>query len=151
MRYDKKARDDAERRFVEEGQSAPKISSDTGIPLVTLYRWKKAGNWDADKNLRITGKVSLARELELKYANKIQESLDNNSITDPKTADSLAKLLKIIKDLRPEREMLSNIYALLKDLTVFVKHLGDDEFSKKFQKYLPEMADHLRVKYNGRN
>lgn len=147
MRYDKDIKEAIRRRFVEEGQHLSDIAREMKIPLKTLYRWKKQNNWDNDLNLRIAGKIALARELELKYAEKIQAALDNNTITDPKTADSLAKLLKVIKDLRPEREMLSNIYALLKDLTDYIKHTGDDIFAKKFQKYLPDIANYLREKY----
>jgi hypothetical protein len=61
--------------------------------------------------------------------------------------DRLSKLLKVIEKLNPERIQLANIFQLLRDVADFVANLGDDNFTKSFQKHLPDIADHLREKY----
>ena len=131
--------------YLEQRLKLADIARKLRKPLTMITAWKETGKWDNE--IFIIGNIGLARELNKDFVKAVRSALKENKFSEPATADKLSKMLKIIERLNPQRIKLANIFQLLKDLTDFVMKYTDDEFSKKYQKYLPEMADWLRGKY----
>jgi len=137
----------AKTMYIEGQQSIKEIARVLSRSQKVIREWKDQGKWDKEKF--IIGGIGLSRELAKKFREEVQTAINEGTIAEPGVTDKLTKLLKVLEKLSPQRVQLSNIYHFLKDLTDFVCTLGDREFSKGFQKYLPEISDYLREKYAG--
>ncbi len=125
--------------YVVEGKSINEIAELTGKALSNLYKWKKQDKWD-DKC--ITGSVELSVTLEQKLLAKIKEFTDNDTLIN--NADALSKLQKIVDRLRPEKVLLSSMYAFLKAITSFIMKTRDQVLIDKWTLILPDISNHLR-------
>jgi uncharacterized protein YjcR len=135
----------AKQMYVDEQAKLPAIAKKLRRSIAQIKQWQKDDNWDEE--LTILGDIGLSRTLLVQIKDDIKKAIQDGTISEPGTADKITKSLAIVKHLMPKRIQLANIFQLLKDLTGFVTTLGDDDFAKLFQKYLPEMADYLRGKY----
>jgi len=144
-KWDEYLKEQAKTMYLEERTKLPDIAKKLRKPLSEITNWKENGKWDNE--IYIIGNIGLSRELNTEFIAEVRKALKEKKIAEPATVDKLTKLLKIIEKLNPQRIRLANIFQLLKDLTDFVMKYTDDDFSKKYQKYLPEMADWLRGKY----
>lgn len=152
MAHDKKIVEIAKNLFVIENKDPGDITEiifkKTGVKIseVAVYRWRKKYHWD--KYIQLGGNIGLALELQKQYLVEIHEAIKNKKLTDPKTADSLAKTAKILENLMPKKTLLANIFIFLEDTVDYLTaHVTDEDFLKSFQKYIPELSDHLRKKY----
>lgn len=146
MAYKKADINKAKQFYVIEGQKIEDIAKIMKIPLKTVYAWKKKGEWD--KALRSTGNIGMAMEMQKAFEEEIQQAITEKRLTDPSTADALYKTSKLMEKLLPKKIMLANIFNLLEDVTNYVKTVGNDKFLNDWIKYLPEVSDFLRKKYN---
>jgi len=131
--------------FLDEKMKIHDIAKRVGRTVARIKKWKAEGDWDAE--VRIFGSISLAREVEKIYLKTVQAAVNDGDLASSEKTNQIAKLMKVVESLNPQRFQLGNIFNLLRDLTDVVLVLGDDDFSNLFQKYLPEMADLLRDKY----
>jgi len=144
-KWDEYLKQQAKTMYLEERCKINDIAVKLRKPENHIKRWKEDGKWD--KEIFIIGNIGLSRELNTEFVKAVRQALKEQKLTDPGTVDRLSKLLKVIEKLNPERIQLANIFQLLRDVADFVSNLGDDSFTKSFQKHLPDIADHLREKY----
>lgn len=145
MAYKKVIKDHAKTLYLQ-GKSTPEIEKILNIPERTLMRWKKDGDWEQSE--RNSSPIALAYQLQEAFNRKLQQVLDNDELADPKVADSMIKLSKIMERTLPKKIMLANILNMLTDLVNYFKtHLDDEAFVEQFSTYIPEIAEFLKAKY----
>lgn len=152
MAHSKRIIEIAKNLFVIEDRDPKEITElileQTGevVSEAAIYRWRKKYNWD--KYIQQGGNISLAMELQKQYYEELQKAIDEKKLTDPKTADSLIKMANVLEKLMPKKTLLANIFIFMEEtVNYFSGHIEDENFIKKFQKYIPELSDHLRKKY----
>jgi len=131
--------------YLDEQMKLVTIAKKLGKSLKQITLWKKENKWEEE--MKLFGNIALSRAVHKMYLETVKNAVSDKTLTDPATTDKLSKLLKLVENLNPKRIMLGNIFQLLQDLTIAVIKIGDDQFSSNFQKYLPDMADLLREKY----
>ncbi|HOD52923.1 MAG TPA: hypothetical protein PKJ08_00210 [Candidatus Cloacimonadota bacterium] len=136
----------AKQLYIVEGQRIEDIANLLKIPVKTVYAWKRKGEWD--KALRSTGNIGMAMEMQKAFEQEVQKAIEEKRLTDPATADALYKTSKLMEKLLPKKIMLANIFNMLEDVTNYIKTIGNDKFLTEWVKYLPEISDFLRKKYN---
>ncbi|MFA7543523.1 MAG: hypothetical protein WCY84_04040, partial [Candidatus Cloacimonadaceae bacterium] len=99
MAYTQVQKDSALAQFVE-GKSLDTISTVLGIPLKTLYNWRKKNDWDS--RMRI-GNIDIAISIEQEIYKLLQKMIENESIGNPAEVDKLAKLTKVLERINPSR------------------------------------------------
>lgn len=136
----------AQNLYVIEGKTVEDISKILKIPTQTLYRWRYENGWD--NSLKQGGSLGMAIKLQESLMNDIRKAIENGNLTEPQTADAIYKTSKLIEKFLPKKTMLANIFNMLQDVTTYIRNLGDDKFVSVWVKYLPEISDFLRKKYN---
>lgn len=134
----------AQRLYCLEGKTIKQISLDLKIRERTLYGWRKAGSWDSKVR---TGNIDLSINLESQVAQIINQAIADGKLGDPVVADTLSKLLKISKSLRPEKQLLGNIYVFLEATTEIITNINNPAFTELWQKHLITVSDVLRSKF----
>jgi hypothetical protein len=146
MKHSIDTKNKAQQLYVIEGKNLADIENLTGVPYKTLQRWKAEDSWD--DALKQSGNIGLQMALQQNFITAIQEAIKNNSLSDPSTADSLYKLSKLMDKMLPQKTLLSNIFNMLESTTNYIRTLKDEKFINDWVKYLPEISDYLRKKYN---
>ncbi len=147
MAHKKVIKEKAKQLYCIEGKTIDEIGTLLRIPDKTIYKWKKQFLWD--DYLKTAGNVGMAMELQNAFAEEIQIAIAEKKLTDPATADALYKTSKMLEKLLPKKIMLANIFNLLEDIVIYTKNnIQDDKFVNSLSKYIPEIADFLRRKYN---
>lgn len=145
MAYKKIVRESAREMYVVQGMPVTKIAEALHISLRTVMDWRKKEEWD--NLIEQGGTVGLAMKAYSKYMEMLQNAIDNDEL-DPGTIDALNKFRIQIDKLMPKKTLLSNIYMFFNDIADYAStSIPDDDFRKGLEKYMPEMADHLRRKY----
>ena len=90
MAYTQITKDNAMSHFLK-GKPIEEIGTLLGVPLKTLYNWRKKYQWDSQ--LRI-GNIEIANNIEQEMYKLVQKMIDNESIGDPAQVDKLVKLTK---------------------------------------------------------
>ena len=135
------------RFYVAEGKSIAQISKIMKIPEKTIYKWKLKLEWDA--KIKSTGGVGLGIEFQKAFEDAVRKAIKEKKLGEPATADALYKLLAMSQKFTPKKMMLANIFSMLEDITNYLKmKVEDDKFINEWAKYLPEISDFLRKKYN---
>ncbi|MFA5646518.1 MAG: hypothetical protein WDA18_09265 [Candidatus Ratteibacteria bacterium] len=145
MAYTQIERNHAENLYVIEGKSINEIGNIMKIPIKTLYAWRKKDEWDL--TIKTSSATGLALELSKSMSNELKKAMAEGTLSDPKTADALSKIAKIVEKIQPERTMLSNIYIMLDDVTKIIHHLNAPELMALWLKHIREISDELRKKY----
>ena len=135
----------AKQLYLIEGKEINDIAKQIGVPFRTLMRWRKQEKWDSF--LR-TGNIELSMQVEKELIQLINKGIKDGNLADPKTADALSKLQKILNSLRPRRQILGNLLLFCEELANYASNCDDSEFAKAIQKHLPNIADHIKYKYN---
>jgi len=147
MAYTKITHQQAMKFYVLEGKSIAQISMLMKIPEKTLYKWKVKETWD--NKIKSSGGIEIGIKFNEAFENAIRKAIADNKLGDPATADSLYKLLIMAQKFTPKKLMLANIFNMLEDITNYIKaKIGNDKFMEEWAKYLPEISDFLRKKYN---
>jgi len=141
MAYTQVQKDSALAQFVE-GKSLDTISTVLGIPLKTLYNWRKKNDWDS--RMRI-GNIDIAISIEQEIYKLLQKMIENESIGNPAEVDKLAKLTKVLERINPSRQIYNSLYRLLDGVTDYVNRAGDPELTKVWQKHLRPLGEHLKL------
>lgn len=147
MGYKKEVIETARKLYAIEGNTINEISEKMKIPIETLYRWQRKGEWT--KDVQGGGQISLWLNMQTAFMSAVRKAVDEDRLTDPATADSLWKTAKLMDRLMPEKVLLSNIYSFLEDMTRFIAATVEDaQFLETFQSLLPQLGEHLRDKYS---
>lgn len=145
-KYNESVIETARGYYVLEGKTLEQIQGLLSIPLKTLYNWKNKFAWDED--IKNGGGLSIYLEMQQQFVQKIKESMNNGTLTDPGTVDSLWKLAKLLEKMMPQRVMLSNIFKFMEDMVhYFINSEEENEFMSKIHAHIPKLADYLRKKY----
>ena len=130
-----------------EGKSIDEINQLMRIPQKTLYNWKERYEWN--ETIRGTSNIALAMNMQKQFLESVQQAIKDKKLTDPSVADALYKTSKLMEKLLPQKIMLANIFNLMEDISIYIRtYVRNDRFKDDWTKYLPEIADHLRRKYN---
>ena len=147
MAYKKVIKNQAKELYVIENKTVEEIASILRIPWRTLMRWKKLYKWEDD--CKTASNIGLAMEMQKAFFERIQKAIHEDKLTEPAVADSLYKTAKLMEKLLPKKIMLANIYNLLQDIVGYINaYVEDDVFANAFARYLPEISEYLRKKYN---
>lgn len=150
MAHKRIVKEQAERLYIMEGKPINEIATILKVSQQTIYAWKKKHEWD--KAIRASGTIGLTIEMTKSLFSEMNKAMKEGKLTDPKTADALAKISKIAEKLSPEKMMLSNIFNMLEDITHCIQNkIGDEDFLMLWGKYVREIADDLRRKYASGN
>ena len=141
MAYTQVQKDSALAQFVE-GKNLNTISKVLGVPLKTLYNWRKKYDWDS--RMRI-GNIDIAISIEQEIYKLLQKMIENKSIGNPAEVDKLAKLTKVLERINPSRQIYNSLYRLLDGVTDYVNRAGDAELTKVWQKHLRPLGEHLKL------
>jgi hypothetical protein len=141
MAYTQITKDNAMSHFLK-GKPLEEISTLLGVPLKTLYNWRKKYQWDSQ--LRI-GNIEIANNIEQEMYKLVQKMIDNESIGDPAQVDKLVKLTKVLERISPQRQIYNSLYRLLEGITDYVNRTRDPELTKVWQKHLRAIGEHLRL------
>jgi len=146
VKYSESVIETARSYYVLEGKKIDEIHVLLGVPLKTLYNWQKKYKWDDD--IKNGGGLSIYLEMQQQFVSKIKESMNNGTLADPATVDSLWKLAKLLERMMPQRVMLSNIFKFVEDTVhYFINSDEDNDFMGKIHAHIPKLADYLRKKY----
>jgi transposase-like protein len=150
MAHKRIVKEQAERLYIMEGKPINEIATILKVSQQTIYAWKKKHEWD--KAIRASGTIGLTIEMTKSLFSEMNKAMKEGKLTDPKTADALAKISKIAEKLSPEKMMLSNIFNMLEDITHCIQNkIRDEDFLMLWGKYLREISDDLRRKYASGN
>lgn len=148
MATDKGQLNKAQEMYCEQGATPTEIADQLGVSVTTVYRWIKKYNWNAF--LEDSGTISLSLKLKKEFNSELEKAIEESKLSDPATADKLAKLMKVYEKLAPEAMTLSNILILFQGLVEYVGQCGDDKFLEGFQMHAFDMKDYLRKKYSNK-
>ncbi|MDD3535374.1 MAG: transposase [Candidatus Cloacimonetes bacterium] len=140
MAYTQVQKDNALAKFVE-GKALTDISTQLGIPLKTLYNWRKKYEWDS--RIRV-GNIEIAITVEQEIYKLLQKMIETESIGDPAQVDKLSKLTKVLERINPSRQVYNSLYRFLDGITDYVNRTREPELTKVWQKHLRAIGEHLR-------
>lgn len=125
-------RDYARILFTREGKGVSEISTLTGIPAATLYKWKHDDEWETERSHLRLNPRAIAADIELSiiqiYEAK-REANNGKAILTPGDADAIAKLVKSRNDLLKN----SNYIGIAFDVM--------DRFQKLLARDYPKLVD----------
>ncbi len=137
--------DQAERMFVQGGQSIEKISGILPVSMKTLYEWKAAGDWGKRKAAHLASRRNVADILSDRLAEKIS-ALDGVRFSAA-DADEIAKIAATIDRIR------KNAYDLraagVEVMTHFGKYLrsqiDDAGYLQDISKHIQGFFEYLEI------
>lgn len=144
MAHKKETREFCKQLYLIDGKSIDEISRVTQIPYRTILNWRKKESWDSQ--LR-TGNIELSLHFEKELITVINKAIEDNTLSDPKIADTISKLQKVANSLRPQRQILGNLLLFIEELANYASNANDAAFLRGVQKHLPSIADHIKDKY----
>ena len=101
MAHDSALRQQAERLYVDEYQDLAAISSQTGVPAPTLYRWAREGRWDEAREAACGMRDKLGKLLL-----KLVDSAASEQTVDAQRIHGLVNLLERYQKTGTVRERL---------------------------------------------
>ncbi len=134
-----------EKEYVEYDISIPRIAKKYNINQNTLYSISKKHKWKEKRQMSMS---------DMGIANKVKNALNQlliklsvDDLKDGKTADTISKINKLLKNLNPEKDILGYLLAFGHDLIKFAKLKEDPIFIEKLEEYLPEFSEFIKEKY----
>lgn len=132
--------------YCAHSKSLAAIADELNVPASTLYRWKKNDKWD--DNVAVSS-IATSISIEKALGDAIREAIENDTLADPKTADAISKLQKVVDKLKPKQQILGNIYLFLEDLASYATEGSDRAFANSLANHLPAIGDYMRRKHGG--
>jgi hypothetical protein len=137
--------DQAEKMFVEGGQSIDRISGILPVSAKTLYDWKAAGDWGTRKKAHLASRRNVADILRDRLGDKIS-GLDGMHFS-ASDADEIAKIAATID--RIERNAYDLRAAGVEVMTRFGKYLrsqtDDAGMLQDISKHIQGFFEYLEV------
>ncbi len=94
-------RNEAKHRYVDEQKNLPDICTELGIEEATLWNWKQADCWDAERMVMLTSKQYHMKNL-YQLLDKVNRRMGCEDEINPKDADLAVKYTAAIKNLDAE-------------------------------------------------
>lgn len=134
----------AEGLYIRKGKTVTEISRTLRISVKTISRWKKEEKWAQRRKDFLRSSIAIADKLK-EALSKFVSKLGNKDI-DPKQADALAKMVKAIKAMDPDADIVSVSLVVMHDLLHFLRE-KDKKAAEIVDKYVPAFGDYLWEKY----
>ena len=134
-----------ENEYVEHYIPITKLANKYNINQNTLYTISKRRRWKEKREMTMS---------DMGIANKVRNALNQllmklsvDDLKNGKTADTISKINKLLKDLNPEKDILGYLLAFGHDLISFAKLKEDPVFIEKLEEYLPQFSEYIKEKY----
>ena len=137
----------AENLYMRKGKSIAEISELLGVNSTTLYRWKKEGDWEQRRIEFLRSSISIADKLKDALANLVSK-LKKTEI-DPKEADALVKMVKAIKVVNSEADIIGATLVIMDELLRFLKE-KDKKAAEIVDEYIPAFGQYMWEKYGNK-
>lgn len=131
--------------FVEKYITIREIARRYHINENTLYSLATRKKWKEQRELALSD-VGIAHKVK-NTLNELLTKLSVEDLKDGKTADTISKINKLLKDLNPEKDTLGYLLAFGHDLITFAKLKEDPIFMDKLEEYLSEFSEYVKEKY----
>lgn len=102
MALDPTLKADCERLYVDELYPANEVSEKTGVPSITLYRWRKEGKWDELREQSMDIREKLGRLL----FKLIEANLEEGKTVEAQELYGLIKILEKFQKTGAVRERI---------------------------------------------
>ena len=141
---------DARRLYLEELLPIAEIAKRLQVPENTVYRWKtedaaKGKDWDADREaLRMTPLSALKQAMKLAF-DELERMVASGKI-DVRNADALTKIIKSIKSLNADVDILGNTVRVMNELSDFLAE-RTPETLETLEPWLLEFGQMMAKKY----
>lgn len=136
----------AKELYLIDGKKIKEIAEILNIKERTIANWKERDTWD--QTLSTGGTVGTFLRFYKEFTDNIQKAINDKTLGDSKTSDSLLKQSKLLETLMPTQMILSNMFEFMKDVTVyFAEHIKDQNFIQTWQDHIVPLGDYLRKKY----
>jgi uncharacterized protein YjcR len=142
MAYKQATIDTAQELYLQ-GMKPERVAEILSVPVRTIYNWVDKGEWNKGNN----SSILLSAKIRTKMRQMVEAALDDGSFESTEFADKMSKLQKIADRLNPEGQMLGNIFAFLEGATEVMTRTNDNQFIDTWKKLIPEVAEHLKLKY----
>ena len=137
----------AEVLYIRKGKTISRIAKLLGIAIQTISRWKKEENWDQRRKDFLRSSIAIADTLKDAVSKLVQKL--NKEKVDPKEADAIVKMVRAIKALDPDADIISAALIVLDDLLHFLKE-KDKQAAEMLDRHIPKFSDYLWDKYGHR-
>ena len=134
----------AESLYIRKGKTVSEISRNLGISVKTISRWTKEEKWSQRRKDFLRSSVAIADRLKETLSHLVSKL--NNKEIDPKQADALSKMVKAIKAMDPDADVISVALVVMDDLLRFLKE-RDKKAAEIIDRYIPSFGDYLWEKY----
>jgi transposase-like protein len=147
-------REEAERRYVRQGQSCPQIAAELGVSDGTVYRWKaeaatqgETADWDAQRrafNMSPRELVAIYSESLKAWIVKIKQNPE--ALADSKIADAIVKHISALQKLDNRSQYMGVALDLIQ---IANRWLGENqsELKAKMEPYWESIYQEL-AKYS---
>jgi len=141
MALDPTLKADCERLYVDELYPANEVSEKTGVPNITLYRWRKEGKWDELREQSMDIREKLGRLL----FKLIEANLEEDKTVEAQELYGLIKILEKYQKTGAVRERIvyvedaEKLFEVMKEIEQFRPLLEDQEV-------LSELGERLKEK-----
>jgi len=141
MALDPTLKADCERFYVDELYPVNEVSEKTGVPIITLYRWRKEGKWDELREQSMDIREKLGRLL----FKLIEANLEEGKTVEAQELYGLIKILEKFQKTGAVRERIvyvedaERLFEVMKEMDQFKELLEDQEV-------LSELGERLKEK-----
>ncbi|HQO23567.1 MAG TPA: DUF1804 family protein [Spirochaetota bacterium] len=136
--------------FIKQDKVLSEISTETGVSVTTLSRWKNKYDWDKKREEYRISNEGLVYDLKKAIADMKAMLKSAIETKDPKVisvvADAMSKIERIIKNADGLLDAESAATIVMDEFTKFVTSRTDinKEFSEKLLKIIYEFLDRIK-------
>lgn len=129
--------------YTQQGVTIEELSILFDVPIKTLQRWKREGDWDNKKAAFVISPIALAQKFRDRIAGIMQKAeVEKRELTDSEV-DRMSKLQAMAYKISPNATIVSIGMDVMKDFGLYLK-TKDDDLSRKV---LPFSQDFIRLLY----
>lgn len=133
----------AEKMFIIEGKDIEEIARVIGYSRSSLYRIMKERNW---KERRLEYELSAIGIAE-KLMRLLHDDVKNLSSLNTSEVDRIVKVIKSIKVLQRDIDILGSTIKVVDELIYFLREKFPDNDWQKLFDVIPQFLEHIREKY----
>ncbi len=145
----KQIRRSAERLFVRDVKTLAQISAELGVPLRSLARWSRRGEWMRKRREWQHESPRAALDILKRQREKQMAAIrDNTAAAAPEAIDALNKISLVIEKLESHVEAIGPMLDTLERFAEFVGARADAEECAVLYKWTEKFLDEQRRKYS---